>query len=343
MLFSIIIPAYNAENSLQDTLRSICKQTFDDYEIVLVNDGSTDGTEKLCKRFCETNEHARYVKQTNKGVYEARRTGVRNSTGEYLLFVDADDRLRSDSLALLADNIAELNPDVICFRYTRHEDYSNDPLLSSPLTPDFYSGNTLIQVKKCLAQGRLNSIWGKAIKRKCILKSLETAPIQRIDFAEDLLQMISIIEETESLLQIDDILYHYNVQNNQSATHNYRKKQLDDLTYVTSYLIQKAASWDNTIENDALRMRSSQYLYLLLINELTSTKDRKKGNFLSIVRELFSLGDKALPPSDACRPDSHLLYLAAKYENYALAKLVIHTSEAAKGLIRIILSHMPHK
>ena len=85
-------------------------------------------------------------------------------------------------------------------------------------------------------------------------------------------------------------------------------------------------------------MRSSQYLYLLLINELTSTKDRKKDNFLSIVRELFSLEDKTLPPSDACRLDSHLLYLAAKHKNYALAKLVIHTSEAAKGIIRIIMS-----
>ena len=342
MLFSIIIPAYNAEDSLRDTLRSVCNQTFSDYEIILVNDGSTDGTERLCEQFCAANKNARYVNQINKGVYEARRAGVRQSIGEYLLFVDADDFLRADALALLAIKIDAFHPDLICFRYTRHPDYSSDPFLSSPLPPSLYSNDSLLQVKKCLAQGRLNSVCFKAIKRKCIQKDLDSKQVQRIDFAEDLLQMISIIEETESLLQIDDILYHYNVQNDQSATHNYREKQLDDLTYVTSILIQKAASWDKQIEEDALRMRTAQYLFLLLINELTSSNEATKSNFISISQKLFAIKDRALPPCGFHRPDSRLLYLAAKQRNYTLARVVIRSSEVAKRLIKAILTLLHH-
>lgn len=343
MLFSIIIPAYNAENTLRETLDSAINQSFDDYEIVLVNDGSTDKTEKICNELYGSNPHFNYIKQNNKGVYEARRTGAKQSKGDYLIFVDADDRLRPDSLSILASHITSHDPDIICFRYTRNEDYTNDPLLSSPLTPAFYNGDTLKRVRECLAQGRLTSIWGKAIKKKCINRSLASNQSKRIDFAEDLLQIIPIIEDAESLLQIDEILYFYNVENSRSATHNYKEKQLRDLTYVTATLIQNVAHWGNTIKKESLRMRTSQYLYLLQINELTSPADQKKENFLAISKELFDIEDEALPPRGGYRPDSQLLFLAAKFSNYSLSRFVIQTSEIAKKAICTIIKYAPLK
>lgn len=343
MKFSIIIPAYNAEASLERTLDSIGNQTNNDYEIILVNDGSIDRTGDLCKRFCKTHNNARYIEQDNKGVFEARREGARASMGDYLIFVDADDCLRADALALLADKINQLHPDVICFCYTRNKDYSKDPYLTPSLPIGFYSDDSLIEVETGLAQGRLNSIWGKAIKKRCIEQDLNNYSCQRIDFAEDLLQVIPIIEKTQSLLQVDDALYFYNDQNAQSATHKYKEKQLIDLRYVTALLIQKAASWGDALEEDSLRMRTAQYLYLLLINELTSSRENRKANFIAICRDLFSLEDRAIPPHDPKRPDIYLLYLAAKHKSYEMARIVIRGSEFAKNLIRPVISHIAHK
>lgn len=338
MQFSIIIPAHNAESSLPETLSSIYGQTYGDYEIILINDGSADTTESVCKVFCGSHNNTHYVRQNNKGVYEARRTGVKISTGDYLVFVDADDCLRSDTLSILAREIGKYNPDVVCFSYTRNADYSNDPFIKPALPSGIYEDGNLAEVKKCLARGKLNSIWGKAIKRNCLIDDLSNTDTKRIDFAEDFLQMIPIVDSARSVLQISDALYYYNCQNGQSATHNYKEKQLSDLTFVTSNLVKIATHWGEETERLAWKTRTEQYLYLLSINELSDNKEVKKRNFVSISEALFNPSIKANVPCSTYRPDSYLLFLAAKNKHYLLSRVVIRCCEQLKLLIRKILS-----
>ena len=338
MQFSIIIPAHNAESSLPETLSSIYGQTYGDYEIILINDGSADTTESVCKVFCGSHNNTHYVRQNNKGVYEARRTGVKISTGDYLVFVDADDCLRSDTLSILAREIGKYNPDVVCFSYTRNADYSNDPFIKPALPSGIYEDGNLAEVKKCLARGKLNSIWGKAIKRNCLIDDLSNTDTKRIDFAEDFLQMIPIVDSARSVLQISDALYYYNCQNGQSATHNYKEKQLSDLTFVTSNLVKIATHWGEETERLAWKTRTEQYLYLLSINELSDNKEVKKRNFVSISEALFNPSIKANVPCSTYRPDSYLLFLAAKNKHYLLSRVVIRCCEQLNLLIRKILS-----
>lgn len=338
MQFSIIIPAHNAESSLPETLSSIYGQTYGDYEIILINDGSADTTESVCKVFCGSHNNTHYVRQNNKGVYEARRTGVKISTGDYLVFVDADDCLRSDALSILAREIGKYNPDVVCFSYTRNADYSNDPFIKPALPSGIYEDGNLAEVRKCLARGKLNSIWGKAIKRNCLIDDLSNTDTKRIDFAEDFLQMIPIVDSARSVLQISDALYYYNCQNGQSATHNYKEKQLSDLTFVTSSLVKIATHWGEETERLAWKTRTEQYLYLLSINELSDNKEVKKRNFVSISEALFNPSIKANVPCSTYRPDSYLLFLAAKNKHYLLSRAVIRCCEQLKLLIRKILS-----
>lgn len=338
MQFSIIIPAHNAESSLPETLSSIYGQTYGDYEIILINDGSADTTESVCKMFCGSHNNTHYVRQNNKGVYEARRTGVKISTGDYLVFVDADDCLRSDTLSILAREIDKYNPDVVCFSYTRNADYSNDPFIKPALPSGIYEDGNLAEVRKCLARGKLNSIWGKAIKRNCLIDDLSNTDTKRIDFAEDFLQMIPIVDSARSVLQISDALYYYNCQNGQSATHNYKEKQLSDLSIVTSSLVKIATHWGEETERLAWKTRTEQYLYLLSINELSDNKEVKKRNFVSISEALFNPSIKANVPCSTYRPDSYLLFLAAKNKHYLLSRVVIRCCEQLKLLIRKILS-----
>ena len=102
MKFSIIIPVYNVKPYLKECMDSILNQTYKDYEVILVDDGSTDGSGKLCDEYAVL-ENIRCIHQTNQGLSEARNHGIAAAKGEYLMFVDSDDYLlREDVLTLLS-------------------------------------------------------------------------------------------------------------------------------------------------------------------------------------------------------------------------------------------------
>ena len=98
-LFSIIIPVYNSESFLSTTIDSILKQNFKNYEIILVDDCSTDNTNKLCKSYEKNFNNIKLIdKRINTGVGDSRNKGIKFSTGKYLIFVDSDDGLFNSSL-----------------------------------------------------------------------------------------------------------------------------------------------------------------------------------------------------------------------------------------------------
>jgi len=90
-MISIIVPVYNVEEYLEECLESIRKQTYQDIEVILVNDGSTDGSQAICEYFCQTDNRFRLINQKNQGQSVARNHGVKESIGEYIMFVDSDD------------------------------------------------------------------------------------------------------------------------------------------------------------------------------------------------------------------------------------------------------------
>ena len=98
---SFVVPVYNVEPYLDDCLRSIRAQTVDDFEVVMVDDGSTDGSVEIAERHAERDRRLRIVRQANHGLGHARNTGVQAADGEFLSFVDSDDRLPPDALELL--------------------------------------------------------------------------------------------------------------------------------------------------------------------------------------------------------------------------------------------------
>lgn len=100
---SVIIPAYNAERWLDDSLGSVLAQSFDDWEAVVVNDGSTDNTVEVASNYANQDKRIRVISQENGGISAARNTGIDNARGRYVFFLDADDRLPGEALAGLAE------------------------------------------------------------------------------------------------------------------------------------------------------------------------------------------------------------------------------------------------
>lgn len=114
---SVIVPVYNVENYLVRCIDSILKQTFERFELILVNDGSTDDSLNICKRYLNLDKRIKLVSQANKGLSAARNTGLRYASGDYICFVDSDDFVEKNYLLLLLKNIEKYNSDISMCEY----------------------------------------------------------------------------------------------------------------------------------------------------------------------------------------------------------------------------------
>lgn len=125
--FSIIVPSYNVEKYLGEAVESVEKQNFSDYEIILVDDGSTDNTGSLCDELANNNSKIRVIHQKNAGLSEARNSGMQIAKGRYFILLDADDKLSNDSMENLQKAIEDQNyPDFVVSRRESFEDGSDE-------------------------------------------------------------------------------------------------------------------------------------------------------------------------------------------------------------------------
>ncbi len=131
--FTVIVPVYNVEEYLAECLDSILAQTFNDFELLTVNDGSPDGSLDLLKRYAETDPRLRVIDQPNQGVAVARNNGVNQARGRYIVHVDADDQIHPQLLETSHHFITTYEADAVCFDHLRVAPHTRMPTPS--LTP----------------------------------------------------------------------------------------------------------------------------------------------------------------------------------------------------------------
>ena len=102
---TVVVPIYNAEQYLERCLKSIVEQTYENLEIILVNDGSSDKSLEICERFKASDERITIISKENGGVSSARNRGIEVATGKYIIFIDADDYIEKDMFAILEDDL----------------------------------------------------------------------------------------------------------------------------------------------------------------------------------------------------------------------------------------------
>lgn len=163
--FSIIIPAYNAAKTLEACVGSIVAQTYTDWECIIVNDGSKDSTASLCDRLAAQDARIRVHHTTNQGVASARNAGLQLARGEWLVFVDADDRLAPDGLSLLVSGTAA---DMVI---TGHQEVSAErmsamPLVSADVTLDREAFAPFLSDHLHLLP--MVTVWAKALRREVV-------------------------------------------------------------------------------------------------------------------------------------------------------------------------------
>lgn len=206
MLFSVIIPIYNVEKYLRECLDSVARQTFPDFEAILVDDGSPDGSAAICNEYAARDSRFTVIHKKNGGLVSARKAGIICAGGEYIVNLDGDDRLRTDMLENAKKIIDAHHPDVLSFAVDFFPDSAptEKRTVREPLEPGFYGKNELyekIYPQMLMTRDMRHSFYylcAKAIKRS-VLYAPQLAVDDGISLGEDVTCLMNVYAACESV------------------------------------------------------------------------------------------------------------------------------------------------
>lgn len=207
MKFSVIVPVYNVERYLQECLNSLKAQTYKEFEVILVDDGSTDKSGLMCDSVAAEDARFRVVHKRNGGLISARRVGIREAYGEYVLFCDSDDLLEARTLEILYDIIKNYNPDIISFNATVFDQYKKERF-SDPIFEDGMVDKSKF-LNEMFVSYALNSMCMKAIKKDVLDVNRNYEEFYKCNFGEDFLQSIPAVLNANKIYYTSHRLYLY--------------------------------------------------------------------------------------------------------------------------------------
>lgn len=216
MLISIIIPVYNAEEFIEETIKSALDQSYANIEIICVNDGSTDKSYEILNCVHLTDNRIHVINQNNQGVSSARNTGLDHSKGDYIFFLDADDIISRDCIYNLL-KVAQHSNAITCARVhqfqTKFSNLSNETSPHPIAAPASISSDEHLRL--ILTKKRDPYIWGKLFPRSVLLNSRFPTDLS---YGEDLIYNALILSKHNiPLIDVDDAIYYYRTHNT-SAT-----------------------------------------------------------------------------------------------------------------------------
>lgn len=231
--FSIVTPVYNGRRHIRQCVESVRKQTEASWELILVDDGSTDGSGELCDSFC-SDRRIKALHQRNEGQLRSREKGIEEAVGLYVLGLDADDYLEASCLEKVRKAIEESGSDAVFFGYCYAGTQKGSVRWRLPGGREYTRREALKEVI-----GTTNhALWNKAVKLEKAKRGASPGIRGRLDVNEDYVQTVSILCEVESVYVLDDILYHYRVYEG-SISHGYRVKHLEDTEAASGYVLGK--------------------------------------------------------------------------------------------------------
>ena len=263
MKVSVIIPVYNKEEYIGECLMHLLQQDFDGFEVICVDDGSTDNSGRICGEWAAKDARISVTHTENRGVTAARRRGVELAQGQYIIFADADDRLQPGALRILHEAITRYDADEVIGRFvTQHgavspmayEGVMNDV---KPLITDIVTSRNVFPV-----------LWGLICKKKLVANCLDT-PREIIE-GEDLMMQVKILMKQPKVCFICDCVYYYNAGLPNTRKRTLAKEQLYDTLlrqvlepewekYKTAYVFHQIKQYEEFIIRGQYEVRKAYY------------------------------------------------------------------------------------
>ena len=271
---SIIIPVYNGEKSIIKCLKSIKNQKYNNIEAIVVDDGSNDATEDLCRQFVIEDDRFLYYKQKNSGVSSARNMGIEKATGEYIAFVDGDDYIDPNHLVILALGI--INNDMSMVGYTQINEIKKNMI-------EYKFGDNQIlsryeMLKAIVEDIRISSVpWNKLYKAS-IIYDFNIRYNPTLKFGEDLEFNVSYISKIQQGIMLPFSTYRY-IQHEENITGRIRNKshledKLTDIQAILLSISHLSENMEDILEYYYYKMVKNGTYYYTMMKKFKLEKEK---------------------------------------------------------------------
>jgi glycosyltransferase involved in cell wall biosynthesis len=223
-MISVIVTIYNSEKFLKRLFKSFDEQIDKNYELILINDGSTDNSEKICLEYIR-NKNIKYIKKKNEGVSEARNCGIIHAKGEYICFIDSDDIL-SNKYILDFNNSIKQQPDCVCCKYIPIKQKN----LNKKRTSSTTSKIKITNPNDLIFSNYGGYIWNKLLKKEIITKK-NLKFNKDIMMCEDMLFLHEYMKNCKKIILLDSINYYYIVSKKSLS------KNKENMGWYTNFIV----------------------------------------------------------------------------------------------------------
>lgn len=223
-LISIILPAYNAERYIAECINSVLEQSYKEWELILIDDGSKDATERIATSYAKEHDRIKYHRLNNGGVSNARNVGLEVANGEYIFFLDADDYLEKGCLkkAIMASEAG--NADIVVVAHNEVNELDKHSLQNNK----FQATEALVKeniVKTFLMTDKIGwEVWGKLYKRT-VIDEIQFEKDMRI--AEDAVFLFKALFKCEKIVLLKEYGYNYRINMGSVMVQSFNEKNLD--------------------------------------------------------------------------------------------------------------------
>ncbi|VEF49057.1 glycosyl transferase family protein [Bacillus freudenreichii] len=224
---SIVVPVYNVENYIRNCIESIMAQTYKEFELILVNDGSPDNSGKICEEYAKKDDRVKVIHKNNGGVSSARNCGIETAKGEYIAFVDPDDEVEPEMYELLLKRAEVCNADMVVCQIKTINLVNNHTSIS----PVYKESTTLS--KKMIEKNIIPSILknefyslrsgSNKLYRKNIIDSIGLRFDEKMNYGEDMRFNFLLLTNIDCLAFLERPLYTYYIRKRQSLTRVFRE------------------------------------------------------------------------------------------------------------------------
>ena len=251
---SIIVPVYNTEQYLGQCVQSILAQTYHNYELILVDDGSTDNSAQICDSY-SSHKNVKVIHKPNGGLISARKTGVNASDGEYIGFVDADDWIEPDMYARLMHEVKLYSADIIsCGYYLEERDSrrtisgtDKKQVIKSTVEKKVFYDGVLAKGFDWTNQRNITPSVCNKVFRKSLLEEVYSKIDERLMWDEDTVTVLSAVFGSECIVLIPEAFYHYR-QNMLSMSHTVHREVWSNYEYVFSEINRISEEHDDILD-----------------------------------------------------------------------------------------------
>lgn len=286
MLFSVIVPIYNIEKYIRRCIDSVIGQTFSDFELILVDDGSPDKCPEICDEYEKADPRIKVIHKTNGGLVSARQAGIKIAAGEYIFNLDGDDAVTPDALEQAAKIISATHADMVSFSYMPCINGEAGDIIHDLADEGLY-GKKELETKifpRLLLDRNMQHVfyflWGKAIRRELVIKhQLNVNPA--ISLGEDLSCVVPCYLECQTVYMSKKAVYLYTIRNDSIST-DFKTRQIAQIEDVVKGLRDLDTETPSDFEEQIAR-----YSCFMCFAILAAAAEGSHFNAIDMLRDLI--------------------------------------------------------